>query len=326
MSETLLDIRGLKTHFHTFGGLVKAVDGVSFDVRKGEVVGLVGESGGGKSVIGFSILRLIDPPGRIEAGEILFDGEDLTKKSEDEIRAVRGGEIAMVFQDPMTSLNPVYTIGRQMDEMLQLHTELDEPARRARCIRILEDVGISEAESRLDAYPHQFSGGMRQRVVIAIALLAGSRLIIADEPTTALDVTVQSQILKLMRRQISERGAAMILVTHDLAVVSEMADRIVVLYCGRVVERGRTEDVITHPAHPYTRGLLDSIPRITDRQHRLRQIPGTVPDIRELGSGCSFRERCFRAQPLCAEKTPELAPVRHTLDAACHFPLEETKA
>lgn len=326
MSETLLDIRGLKTHFHTYGGLVKAVDGVSFDVKKGEVIGLVGESGGGKSVIGFSVLRLIDPPGRIEAGEIVFDGEDLTKKTEEELRAVRGGEIAMVFQDPMTSLNPVYTIGRQMDEMLKLHTDLDEPARRARCIRMLEDVGISEAESRLDAYPHQFSGGMRQRVVIAIALLAGSRLIIADEPTTALDVTVQSQILKLMRRQISERGAAMILVTHDLAVVSEMADRVVVLYCGRVVERGRTEDVIAHPAHPYTRGLLDSIPRIKDRQHRLRQIPGTVPDIRKLGKGCSFRERCFRAQPLCAEQAPELAPVRRSLDAACHFPLEESEA
>ncbi|MBA1156866.1 ABC transporter ATP-binding protein [Microvirga sp. Marseille-Q2068] len=326
MSETLLDIRGLKTHFHTFGGLVKAVDGVSFDVKKGEVVGLVGESGGGKSVIGFSILRLIDPPGRIEAGEILFNGDDLAKKSEEELRAVRGGEIAMVFQDPMTSLNPVYTIGRQMDEMLQLHTDLDETARRARCIRMLEDVGISEAESRLDAYPHQFSGGMRQRVVIAIALLAGSRLIIADEPTTALDVTVQSQILKLMRRQISERGAAMILVTHDLAVVSEMADRVVVLYCGKVVERGRTEDVIAQPAHPYTRGLLDSIPRITDRQHRLRQIPGTVPDIRKLGTGCSFRDRCFRARPLCAEKTPELAPVRQSLHAACHFPLNEVEA
>ena len=326
MTDTLLDIRGLKTHFHTFGGLVKAVDGVSFDVRKGEVIGLVGESGGGKSVIGFSILRLIDPPGRIEAGEILFAGEDLARKSEEEMRAVRGGDIAMVFQDPMTSLNPVYTVGRQMDEMLRLHTDLDEAARRARCIRMLEEVGISEAASRLDAYPHQFSGGMRQRVVIAIALLAGSRLIIADEPTTALDVTVQAQILKLMRRQITERGAAMILVTHDLAVVSEMADRVVVLYCGKVVERGRTEDIINRPAHPYTRGLLDSIPRITDRQHRLRQIPGTVPDIRKLGVGCSFRDRCFRAQALCAEKTPELSPVRASLDAACHFPLEEQSA
>ncbi|MFN7008790.1 MAG: ABC transporter ATP-binding protein [Allorhizobium sp.] len=326
MTETLLDIRGLKTHFHTFGGLVKAVDGVSFDVRKGEVIGLVGESGGGKSVIGFSILRLIDPPGRIEAGEILFAGEDLARKSEEEMRAVRGGDIAMVFQDPMTSLNPVYTVGRQMDEMLRLHTDLDEAARRARCIQMLEEVGISEAASRLDAYPHQFSGGMRQRVVIAIALLAGSRLIIADEPTTALDVTVQAQILKLMRRQITERGSAMILVTHDLAVVSEMADRVVVLYCGKVVERGRTEDIINRPAHPYTRGLLDSIPRITDRQHRLSQIPGTVPDIRKLGLGCSFRDRCFRAQALCAEKTPELAPVRASLDAACHFPLEEQNA
>ena len=326
MTDTLLDIRGLKTHFHTFGGLVKAVDGVSFDVRKGEVIGLVGESGGGKSVIGFSILRLIDPPGRIEAGEILFAGEDLARKSEEEMRAVRGGDIAMVFQDPLTSLNPVYTVGRQMDEMLRLHTDLNEAARRARCIRMLEEVGISEAASRLDAYPHQFSGGMRQRVVIAIALLAGSRLIIADEPTTALDVTVQAQILKLMRRQITERGAAMILVTHDLAVVSEMADRVVVLYCGKVVERGRTEDIINRPAHPYTRGLLDSIPRITDRQHRLRQIPGTVPDIRKLGIGCSFRDRCFRAQALCAEKTPELATVRASLDAACHFPLEEQSA
>ncbi|SIP88635.1 peptide/nickel transport system ATP-binding protein/oligopeptide transport system ATP-binding protein [Rhizobium sp. RU33A] len=324
MGEALLEVRDLKTHFHTFGGVVKAVDGVSFDVRPGEVVGLVGESGGGKSVIGFSILGLIDPPGRIEAGSIVFAGEDLTRKSEDQMRAVRGGQIAMVFQDPMTSLNPVYTVGRQMDEMLRLHTDLDQRARRARCIEMLEDVGISEAASRLDAYPHQFSGGMRQRVVIAIALLAGSRLIIADEPTTALDVTVQAQILKLMRRQIVDRGAAMILVTHDLAVVSEMADRVVVLYCGKVVERGLTSEIIQSPAHPYTRGLLDSIPKITDRRERLNQIPGTVPDIRTLGQGCSFRDRCFRAQAICSAETPALTPVRGSLDAACHFPLEET--
>jgi peptide/nickel transport system ATP-binding protein/oligopeptide transport system ATP-binding protein len=230
----------------------------------------------------------------------------------------------MVFQDPMTSLNPVYTVGRQMDEMLRLHTDLDQKARRARCIEMLEDVGISEAASRLDAYPHQFSGGMRQRVVIAIALLAGSRLIIADEPTTALDVTVQAQILKLMRRQIVDRGSAMILVTHDLAVVSEMADRVVVLYCGKVVERGLASEIIQSPAHPYTRGLLDSIPKITDRRARLSQIPGTVPDIRTLGEGCSFRDRCFRAQAICSAETPALTPVRGSLDAACHFPLEET--
>ncbi len=323
MADPLLEVSDLKTYFHTLGGVVKAVDGVSFDVRQGEVVGLVGESGGGKSVIGFSILGLIDPPGRIEAGKILFAGEDLAAKSEEEMRAIRGGEIAMVFQDPMTSLNPVYTVGHQMDEMLRLHTDLDRRARRARCIEMLEQVGISEAASRLDAYPHQFSGGMRQRVVIAIALLAGSRLIIADEPTTALDVTVQAQILKLMRRQIVERGAAMIMVTHDLAVISEMADRVVVLYCGKVVERGLTAEIIHSPAHPYTRGLLDSIPRITDRRDRLDQIPGTVPDIRTLGKGCSFRDRCFRAQPICAEETPALSPVRGSLDAACHFPLEE---
>ena len=324
MTAPLLEIRGLQTQFNTFGGLVKAVDGVSFDVQSGEIVGLVGESGGGKSVIGFSILGLIDPPGRIAGGEIRFDGRDIARLDESEMRSIRGREIAMIFQDPMTSLNPVYTIGRQMDEVLQLHTDLDKAARRARCVQMLENVGISEAESRLDAYPHQFSGGMRQRVVIAIALLAGSRLIIADEPTTALDVTVQSQILKLMRRQVESTGAAMILVTHDLAVVSEMADRVVVLYCGKVVERGRTGEIIENPAHPYTRGLLDSIPRITDRQHRLRQIPGTVPDIRALRAGCSFRERCPRAQALCGEQVPELLPVRGSLDAACHFPLEET--
>ena len=318
MTGPLLEIRDLKTHFHTYSGVVKAVDGVSFDVNRGEVVGLVGESGGGKSVIGFSILGLIDPPGRIAGGEIRFDGRDIASLDEREMRKVRGRDIAMVFQDPMTSLNPVYTIGRQMDEMLRLHTDLDEAARKARCVQMLEDVA-----SRLDAYPHQFSGGMRQRVVIAIALLAGSRLIIADEPTTALDVTVQAQILKLMRRQIADTGAAMILVTHDLAVVSEMADRVVVLYCGKVVERGRTDEIIDGPAHPYTRGLLDSIPRITDRQKRLRQIPGTVPDIRTLGGGCSFRDRCPRAESVCADITPELKPVRGSLEAACHFPLED---
>lgn len=322
MNDKLLEIRGLKTHFHTFGGLVKAVDGVSFDVAKGEILGLVGESGGGKSVIGFSILRLIDPPGRIEGGEVVFDGENLLTKTEAEMRKIRGGQIAMVFQDPMTSLNPVYTIGRQMDEMLQIHTSLSSAERRQRCIDMLESVGISEAATRLAAYPHQFSGGMRQRVVIAITLLAGSRLIIADEPTTALDVTVQSQILQLMRQQVRDRNASMILVTHDLAVVSEMADTIVVLYCGKVVEKGRTADVVERPAHPYTRGLLDSIPKISERQPRLNQIPGTVPDIRKLPKGCNFRDRCPRAQTLCAETAPELAPVRQSLEAACHFPLE----
>ena len=319
----LLAVEGLKTHFHTFAGTVRAVDGVSFEIGAGEIMGLVGESGGGKSVVGFSILGLIDPPGRIEAGQILFRGEDLATAPETRLREIRGREIAMVFQDPMTSLNPLHTVGRQMDEVLRLHTDLDAPTRRARCVAMLEEVGISRATDRLAAYPHQFSGGMRQRVVIAIAMLAGPRLLIADEPTTALDVTIQSQILKLMRRQIREQGTSMILVTHDLAVVSETADHITVLYCGKVVERGPARDVIGRPAHPYTRGLIDSIPSPAHRRARLKQIPGMVPDIRHLPQGCNFRERCPRAQALCAEVEPALAPQRPGQVAACHFPLLE---
>ncbi|MEP1592174.1 ABC transporter ATP-binding protein [Sulfitobacter sp.] len=321
VQQKLLEVRDLRTHFHTFAGTVKAVNGVSFDIAAGEVMGLVGESGGGKSVVGFSILGLIDSPGKIEGGEILLDGEDLVKAGEARLREIRGRDISMVFQDPMTSLNPLHTVGRQMDEVLRLHSDLDAEARHAACVEMLESVGISRAAERLKAYPHQFSGGMRQRVVIAIALLARPRLIIADEPTTALDVTIQSQILKLMRRQIAEKGASMILVTHDLAVVSEMADHITVLYCGNVVERGRTRELIEAPAHPYTRGLIDSIPDLSNRHERLKQIPGTVPDIRNLPRGCNFRDRCPRAQAPCAEIEPDLMPQRGSLSAACHFPL-----
>lgn len=319
--KKLLEVRDLRTHFHTFAGTVKAVNGVSFDIAAGEVMGLVGESGGGKSVVGFSILGLIDSPGKIEGGEILLDGEDLVKAGEARLREIRGRDISMVFQDPMTSLNPLHSVGRQMDEVLRLHSDLDAEARHAACVEMLESVGISQAEERLKAYPHQFSGGMRQRVVIAIALLARPRLIIADEPTTALDVTIQSQILKLMRRQIAQKGASMILVTHDLAVVSEMADHITVLYCGNVVERGRTRELIEAPAHPYTRGLIDSIPDLSNRHERLTQIPGTVPDIRNLPKGCNFRDRCPRAQALCAVVEPSLTAQRGSLSAACHFPL-----
>jgi oligopeptide transport system ATP-binding protein len=321
VSDPLLDVRDLRTYFHTFSGTVKAVNGVSFSVGKGEVMGLVGESGGGKSVVGFSILGLIDSPGKIEGGEILLDGEDLVEAGEDRLRQIRGRDIAMVFQDPMTSLNPLHTVGRQMDEMLCLHTDLDAAARKQACIDMLESVGISRAAERLSAYPHQFSGGMRQRVVIAIAMLARPQLIIADEPTTALDVTIQSQILKLMRAQIAEKGASMILITHDLAVVSEMADHITVLYCGKVVERGRTRDLISSPAHPYTRGLIDSIPDPLNRHARLKQIPGSVPDIRNLPKGCNFQDRCPRAQALCAQQEPVLQPQHTSLEAACHFPL-----
>lgn len=320
--KPLLSVHDLRTYFHTFAGTVKAVNGVSFEIGEGEVMGLVGESGGGKSVVGFSILGLIDSPGKIEGGQILLEGDDLVSAGEERLREVRGREISMVFQDPMTSLNPLHTVGRQMEEVLKLHTDLPAEERRQACIEMLESVGISRAAERLKAYPHQFSGGMRQRVVIAIAMLARPKLIIADEPTTALDVTIQSQILKLMRQQIAEKGASMILITHDLAVVSEMADHITVLYCGNVVERGRTRDLIENPAHPYTRGLIDSIPDTSQRLERLNQIPGAVPDIRNLPKGCNFRERCPRAQALCAEKEPQLTPQHGSLSAACHFPLK----
>ena len=322
MTAPLLSVRGLRTWFHTFAGVVKAVNGVDFDLMPGEVMGLVGESGGGKSVVGFSILGLIDPPGRIEGGQILFDGRDLAQLPESALRRIRGREIGMVFQDPMTSLNPVQTVGRQMDEVLRLHTDLDARARRARCVEMLESVGISQAADRLGAYPHQFSGGMRQRVVIAIAMLAGPRLLIADEPTTALDVTIQNQILRLMRRQIADEGASLILITHDLAVVAEMVDKITVLYCGKVVESGPVREVIDTPAHPYTRGLIDSIPNPAHRLRRLNQIPGTVPDVRNLPAGCSFRDRCPRAQALCAREEPPLRPQRGSQHAACHFPVK----
>jgi oligopeptide/dipeptide ABC transporter ATP-binding protein len=333
----LLSVRGLKTWFHTFGGVVKAVDGVSFDLAAGEILGIVGESGGGKSMVGFSIMGLIDPPGRIEAGEILFEGRDLAKLDDAAMQGVRGRRIAMIFQDPMTALNPLYTIGDQLEEMLTLHTDLGPAARRARCIEMLAEVGIPQPEARLGAYPHQFSGGMRQRVVIAIAMIAGPRLLIADEPTTALDVTIQAQLLRLMKAQVTKNdvtkqdemkrqdGAertALILITHDLAAVSQMADRIVVLYCGRVVEIGAAAALIGAPRHPYTRGLLDSIPASHQGRARLPQIPGTVPDIRKLPPGCSFAPRCPRAAPRCRAEAPELTAGADGRAFACHFPLE----
>ncbi|AXC50591.1 ABC transporter ATP-binding protein [Paracoccus suum] len=326
MSAPLLSLRDLRTTFHTAAGAVPAVAGVSFDVAQGEIMGLVGESGGGKSVVGYSILGLIDPPGAIEGGQVLFDGRDLTRLSEREMRRVRGRQIAMVFQDPMTSLNPVQTVGAQMDEMLRLHTDLTVRERRARAVAMLESVGISRAEERLAAYPHEFSGGMRQRVVIAIALLAGPRLIIADEPTTALDVTIQAQILELMRRQVRDQGASLILITHDLAVVAETADSVSVLYAGRVVESGPARAVIDAPAHPYTRGLVDSIPDPANPQTRLRQIRGTVPDLRALPTGCAFAGRCPRVAERCLTERPPLAPVRSAQSAACHFPLSPGEA
>ncbi len=319
--KLLLQVRHLRTWFKTFKGTVKAVDDVSFDIRQGEVLAVVGESGGGKSVTGFSLIRLIEEPGYIESGEILFDGKDLMKLSEHEMNKLRGKDISMIFQDPMTSLNPVYTIGQQLDETLRLHTGMSRGERRQASVDLLRAVGISNPESRLKNYPHQFSGGMRQRVVIAIALAARPRLIVADEPTTALDVTIQAQILKLMTDLIRAEGSSLMLITHDLAVVSEVADRINVTYCGKIVESGAARDVIDRSAHPYTHGLISSIPDLGTEKERLDTIPGIVPNMFDLPSGCYFSPRCSRAQERCRREAPQLREVAPGHCAACHFPL-----
>ena len=326
MGKYLLEVKNLHTCFDLFRGAVKAVDGVDLTLEEGEILGIVGESGGGKSVTGFSLLGLIDPPGRIAAGEVLFRGEDLLKKREEEMRAIRGKEIAMIFQDPMTSLNPLQTIGSQIDEMLALHTSLTAKGRRARILELLDEVGIPNGEDRLDNYPHQFSGGMRQRVVIAIALAANPRLIIADEPTTALDVTVQAQILALMEGLVKRFGSALILITHDLAVVAEVTARVAVMYCGKVVEEGPTAAVIERPLHPYTRGLLASIPRMAgERAPRLPQIPGMVPSLFDLPPGCSFAPRCPRAAAGCDSDPPAMTLLPDGRKVRCHYPLRDEK-
>ena len=311
----------MRTYFHTFKGIVKAVDGISFSLGKGEILGIVGESGSGKSVTCFSVLKLIEEPGVVQADEIRFQGKDITLASEKEMAKIRGKDISMVFQDPMTSLNPLYTIGKQIEEMLILHEpQMDKDQRKKRCIELLNAVGIPNAEQQLKAYPHQFSGGMRQRVVIAIALAANPKLIIADEPTTALDVTIQAQILKLMKKLVQERQASLILITHDLAVVSEMVDRIIVMYCGKIVEQGPVDKIINEPSHPYTIGLLDSIPRLRKEQDRLDFIPGMVPNMYDLPSGCLFAPRCKACKEICRSREPEMKTVGSNHSAACHFP------
>lgn len=322
MSETLLQVENLRTYFHTFRGVVKAVDGISFSLDEGQVLGIVGESGSGKSVSSFSILKLIEPPGVVESDGILFQGEDISKKSEREMMKIRGKAISMVFQDPMTSLNPLYTIEKQITEMLDLHQkQMTKQEKHARCVELLHMVGIPNPEDRLKSYPHQFSGGMRQRVIIAIALAANPKLIIADEPTTALDVTIQAQILKLMDKLVKEQDASLILITHDLAVVSQMADRIIMMYCGKIVESGSRDDVIRRPSHPYTEGLLNSIPRMGEEQKRLESIPGMVPSMLDLPQGCYFAPRCKYCQDICRTVAPENHEIGPGHCAACHFPL-----
>ena len=319
----LLEIEGLRTHFFTKAGIVKAVDDVSFTVMKGEVLGLVGESGSGKSMTGYSIMGLVDPPGRIVDGRIRLGGRDLRALSAEALRKLRGNRIAMIFQDPMMTLNPVLSVAVQMVETILAHESVSRESALARSRAALVKVGIPSPDERLDAYPHQFSGGMRQRVAIAIALLNNPDLIIADEPTTALDVTIQGQILFEMQKLTRETGAAMIWITHDLSVVAGLADRVCVMYAGRIVEHGSVVDVLSRPRHPYTQGLLDSVPSRSARGARLKQIPGMAPSVLDLPAGCAFRERCGYASDACAT-APEMRPVNAMSDGQavrCHHPL-----
>ena len=315
----LLEVRDLRTQFSTPDGLVKAVNGVSFTLREGEALGLVGESGCGKSVSALSLMRLIpQPPGRIVSGQVWFDGRNLLELKEDDMRKVRGNDIAMIFQDPMTSLNPVLTIGRQIGEALELHKGLDRSAARRRTIELLELVGIPAARNRVEDYPHQFSGGMRQRVMIAMALSCEPKLLIADEPTTALDVTIQAQILDLIKRLRYELGMAIIMITHDMGVVAGIADRINVMYAGYIVETGTVDEIFANPRHPYTLGLLKSIPRLDEpRKEKLVPIEGLPPDLLDPPPGCPFQPRCPYAIDRCVSDNPSLEPVVSGHPIAC---------
>lgn len=308
IEQPVLEVRNLKTHFFTRDGITRAVDGISFNVKRGQTLAIVGESGCGKSVTSLSILKLIaSPPGKIVDGAILYNGEDLVEADESRMRQIRGNKISMIFQEPMTSLNPVLTVGKQITEVLMLHKKLDTKQARARAIEMLRLVNIPEPESRIDNYPHQMSGGMRQRVMIAIALACDPEVLIADEPTTALDVTIQAQILNLMRDLRDRTQAATVLITHDLGVVAEIAETVVVMYAGRKVEEADVKSLFAKPLHPYTRGLLNSMPKlIGDTDERLEEIPGVVPSLREPIPGCAFAPRCSHATSKCHEACPTL--------------------
>ena len=324
-AKPTLAVEDLATHFFTRAGLVKAVDGVSLSVGSGEVLGLVGESGSGKSITGFSILGLIDPPGRIVAGSIRYKGEELKTATLERLRDLRGNRIAMIFQDPMMTLNPVLRVDTQIIEAIDAHRQVSRKEAHRLAVAALDEVGIPSPERRLAAYPHELSGGMRQRVAIAIAFINKPDLVIADEPTTALDVTIQGQILHLAQEMCRRTGTAMIWITHDLAIVSALADRIAVMYAGRIVEMGPTDDVVSAPIHPYTAGLLGSVPSANDRGARLTQIPGSAPSLLNLPAGCAFRPRCDRVGPGCEAEQParEIAPGRK---ARCCRPLIDVSA
>jgi peptide/nickel transport system ATP-binding protein len=319
--QHLLEVKNLQTHFPTRAGLVRAVNGVSFYIDTGELLGVVGESGCGKSITALSIMRLIAPPGKIVGGEITFDGKNLLKLSDTDMRQIRGDDIAMIFQDPMTSLNPVFTVGEQIAEALRLHRKLSRKAARAAAIEAMREVSIPDPARRVDDYPHQLSGGMRQRVMIAMALACDPKLLIADEPTTALDVTIQAQILELLDELRRNRELAVLLITHDLGVVAEVADRVAVMYTGRIVEESPVEELFARPRHPYTEGLLRSVPKLTSatvaKKERLETIEGTVPSPTELGPGCHFAPRCPYRMPRCTEEDIPLYDLEGDVKVRC---------
>src|SRR5215813_3082789 len=313
----LLEVRNLKTHFATRRGLVRAVDGVSFYLDRGELLGLVGESGCGKSITALSVMRLIAPPGKIVGGEIIFNGKDLLKLSDRDMRAIRGDDIAMIFQDPMTSLNPVYTVGEQIAEALRLHRNLSRKDAREAAIGAMREVAIPDPSRRVDDYPHQLSGGMRQRVMIAMALACDPKLLIADEPTTALDVTIQAQILELLDGLRKTRELAVLLITHDLGVVAEVADRVAVMYTGKIVEESPVDELFARPKHPYTEGLLRSVPKLTSTEERLETIEGVVPRPTDLPPGCHFAPRCSHRMPRCTAEEIPLYQLEGNVEVRC---------
>ena len=312
----LLEVRHLRVEFPTRRGTLLALDDISFSISPGEVLGVVGESGAGKSLTGAAIIGLLEPPGRIAGGEILLEGRRIDNLPYEQMRAIRGRQIGAIFQDPLTSLNPLYTVGRQLVETIRTHLPVSEDEARARAIRLLQETGIPAAEARIDQYPHQFSGGMRQRVVIALALAAEPKLIVADEPTTALDVSIQAQIISLLKGLCKNHGAAVMLVTHDMGVIAETCDRVAVLYAGRVAEIGPVHDVIHHPRHPYTAGLMGSIPAMDDDRERLLQIDGAMPRLNAIPQGCAFNPRCPQVFDRCRVERPDLVDAGSTR-AAC---------
>lgn len=323
MTQPVLEISQLKLHFFTDKGVVKAVDGVDLTVREGEIVGLVGESGCGKSVTSLAIMGLVpQPPGKVVGGAIRFQGNDLTKWNAKQLRKIRGNEMAMIFQEPMTSLNPLFTIGNQLIEAIRIHRKCSKQEARNLSVEMLRKVGINRA-GILDEYPHQLSGGMRQRVMIAMAMILNPRLLIADEPTTALDVTIQAQILDLMKSLNKEFGTAILMITHDLGVVAEMCDRVIVMYAGQVVEETDRKRLFRDPKHPYTRGLLKSIPKLDDQKERLYSIPGQVPNPLQMPPGCRFAPRCEHAMEICLQKKPQLLPVEEGHLSRCWLHQEE---